>query len=74
MLEFMRAGKGSTAFFAITSPKNEHIREVLTRAMKFAKKEKFDGLNLIIVGDAVAPEMFDALLKDRGISVSYAAY
>jgi hypothetical protein len=74
MLEFLRAGKGSKAFFAVSSPKNEYIRDLLVGALKIAKKESFAGLNLIIVGDRVQPEMFESILKDRGISLSYAAY
>ncbi len=74
LLEFLRAGKGSTAYFVIVSPKTEYVREALSRAMMRAKKEKFTGLHLIIVGDVIAPELFDDFLKDRGIIVSYAAY
>jgi hypothetical protein len=74
LLDFFRAGMGSKVFFAVAAPKNELIRDLLIGAMKMAEKEKFKGLNLIIVGDRIEPEMFDPLLKDRGISVSYAAY
>jgi hypothetical protein len=74
MVEFIRGGKGSKAFFAVSSPKNEYIRDLLVSALGTAKNETFGGLNLIIVGDRVEPGMFESLLKDRGISVSYAAY
>lgn len=75
LLEFLRAGKGSSAYFALISAKNEFARDLLAEAMKQAnKKEQFTGLHLVIVGDRVEPAMFDAILKDRGILVLYAAY
>ena len=60
---------------ALTTAKNEYARDLLALAMKQAKKgEQFGCFHLIIVGDKIEPGMFEAVLKDRGFAVIYAAY
>jgi hypothetical protein len=74
MLDFLRAGKGSKKYFATAAPKNEYLRDLLTGAAKLAKKEKFEGFTLVIVGDRIDPKMFDAVLKELGITAQFGAF
>jgi hypothetical protein len=74
LLTNMQQARDQKVCLAICSPKLEYIRDLLKGTMKAAKTEKFDGLYLIIVADQMDAAGFDALLKDRGIQVSYGVY
>lgn len=74
LLSALRQAREQKVCLAICSPKLKYIRKLLKDTMKAAKTEKFDGLYLIIVADQMDAAGFDALLKDRGIHVSYGVY
>ena len=74
LLATLRQARDQHVCLAISSPKLEYIRELVKGALKAAKKERFDGLYLIIIAEQLDVAGFDELLKDRGIQVKYGVF
>jgi hypothetical protein len=69
LLEQLRTAHKQKAALAITSPKIEWILDLLNQSMAASPKEKFNGLQLIIIAQRVEEAKIASALKGRGISV-----